>query len=416
MAYGDGSIAQVKGKDGKPIRNCWRVTVPLGTDGQGKRRRKSKIVHGSKADARKVLAELSRDADQGLDVLTADRLTFQQLVDMWLPVKTRDMVKMSKQAVAARAEYLCRLAGSWKVKQITTQDCYALMDWLVESKAAEGTPIVGSTQANYLQTLRSIFKFAIDNGYIYRNPASNVKPPKVEETDRRSLSEGEASELLRALSGEYREALESLRNTGSSRNLVQASRLLVMRLVLATGMRRGEACGLPWRCVDFEAGTVRVEQSLSQDTTLHTPKTKAGVRTIAVDADTMAALLEWRGVQAEALSSIGIAPSGDSPVFTNSKGRWMLVNNVNSWWQEWRERRGFGDVKIHELRHTQATHLLGNNVDVKTVQERLGHSDASVTLNTYAHALPENDRKAADLIGDLFSRPAPRKVVGFKTA
>ena len=68
------------------------------------------------------------------------------------------------------------------------------------------------------------------------------------------------------------------------------------------------------------------------------------------------------------------------------------------------------------LRHTQATHLLGNGVDVKTVQERLGHANASITLDTYAHAIPENDRKAGDLIGELFSRPAPRKVVGFKTA
>lgn len=416
MAYGDGSITQVKDKDGKPIRNRWRVTVELGTDGQGKRRRKSKIVHGTKADARKVLAELARDAEQGLDVLAADRLTFKQLVDMWLPIATRDMCSEVKTRNAYRAGYFCRLAGAWKVKQITTQDCYALMDWLIESKAAEGDPIKANTQIEYLKLLRRIFRFAIDNGFIYRNPASNVKPPKQEEVDRRSLSEGEAYELRKALADGSSEALTSLRETGNLCDMMHASRYLAMRLVLATGMRRGEVCGLPWRCVDFEAGTVRVEQSLTAEGKIKPPKTKAGCRTVAVDAETTAALLEWRGAQAEALASVGLAILGDAPVFPNGTGQWMHVNNLSQWWKVWRDRNGFQGVKIHELRHTQATHLLGNNVDVKTVQERLGHSDASITLNTYAHALPENDRKAADLIGDLFSRPAPSKVVGFKTA
>ena len=61
-------------------------------------------------------------------------------------------------------------------------------------------------------------------------------------------------------------------------------------------------------------------------------------------------------------------------------------------------------MKYHELRHTQATQLLANGVDVKTVQSRLGHSDASLTLNQYAHAIPDNDEKAAQLVGELFAR------------
>ena len=60
-------------------------------------------------------------------------------------------------------------------------------------------------------------------------------------------------------------------------------------------------------------------------------------------------------------------------------------------------------MKFHELRHTQATQLLANGVDVKTVQARMGHSNAAITLNWYAHAVEENDRKAAQVIGDLFN-------------
>lgn len=69
------------------------------------------------------------------------------------------------------------------------------------------------------------------------------------------------------------------------------------------------------------------------------------------------------------------------------------------------------------MRHTQATQLLAQGVDVKTVQARLGHSDASLTLNWYAHAVPENDRAAADRLGELFrEEPKPCRIVELKSA
>ena len=180
MAYGEGTITQVK-KDGKPVRNCWRVTVPLGTDGRGKRLRKTKVVHGSKADARKVRDDLLRDAAHGVDVIAADRLTFRELTDMWLANTTRRYVKHGASLATSRANYLCRYAGAWNVKKVTAQDCCELMEWLVRSKAAEGRPVGENTQRQYLTLLRSIFKRGVDEGFIYRNPATNVKPPRVPE-------------------------------------------------------------------------------------------------------------------------------------------------------------------------------------------------------------------------------------------
>lgn len=416
MAYGEGTITQVKGKDGKPVRNCWRVTVPLGTDGQGKRLRKTKVVHGSKADARKVRDALLRDAAQGIDVIAADRLTFRELADMWLANETRSYGKQGAEAIAARAGYFCRHAGEWKVKQVTTQDCCDLMEWLVQSKVAEGRSFGENTQRQYLTVLRGIFKHGVEEGFIYRNPAAQVKAPKVPEPDRRSLSEADAAALLVELERYGDDALSKVAAEGVCTALSTASKVMAARLILSTGLRRGEALGMKWGCIDFEGGAVRVEQSLSPDKEMHTPKTKAGARTVSVDAATMDALREWRAVQTAALAQIGVIVGESSPAFPSATGQWQVVENFSSWWRRWRKSHGYPTLKIHELRHTQATHLLGNGVDVKTVQERLGHSDASVTLNTYSHALPENDRKAADLIGELFSRPAPRKVVGFKSA
>lgn len=416
MAYGDGSVVPVKTAEGKPIKNRWRVIVPLGTDGEGRRKRKTKIVHGTKAEARSVLAELSRDAQQGLDVIAADHLTFRELADMWLAVATRDVGGKTGKRYTAMARCFCRHAGSWKVRQITTQHCYALMDWLVEAREEDGYPISERTQVSYLKVLRRIFEHGVDGGFICRNPAKKVKPPKLPEVDRRSLSKSEATALLEKLDCGAREALSKLTaGTGSLREITHATRFIGTRLMLMTGTRIGEVLGMPWRCVDYAQGAVKVEQTFAEEGELHAPKTKAGIRTISVDAPTMAILREWRGVQEAALSAIGVSIGGDSPVFPSMKGTWYFTTNFDAWWAKWREENGLRGIVTHELRHTQASMLLGNGVDVKTVQTRLGHADASVTLNTYAHAIPENDRKAGDLIGNLFSGE-PRKVVAFKSA
>lgn len=76
---------------------------------------------------------------------------------------------------------------------------------------------------------------------------------------------------------------------------------------------------------------------------------------------------------------------------------------LESWWREFRAENGFEGVVLHELRHTQATLLLANGTDIKTVQARMGHSSAAFTMDRYAHAVQEKDDQAADLMGRIIS-------------
>ena len=95
----------------------------------------------------------------------------------------------------------------------------------------------------------------------------------------------------------------------------------------------------------------------------------------------------------------------------------MNLSNFERFWRKFKQDKGFVGLRFHELRHTQATQLLANGVDVKTVQTRMGHANGAITLNWYAHAVPENDEKAAQLVGEIF-KPTPNKarVVDLKTA
>lgn len=76
-------------------------------------------------------------------------------------------------------------------------------------------------------------------------------------------------------------------------------------------------------------------------------------------------------------------------------------DNLTAWWRNWTKRNGLPHIKFHDLRHTHATLLLCEGVDIKTIQKRLGHSDIKTTLNTYAHVLEELDEKASNVFDEI---------------
>ncbi|MBQ9001474.1 MAG: tyrosine-type recombinase/integrase, partial [Eggerthellaceae bacterium] len=91
-----------------------------------------------------------------------------------------------------------------------------------------------------------------------------------------------------------------------------------------------------------------------------------------------------------------------TPVCCNEREEWVNLANFERWWRTFRTQAGFPELRFHELRHSQATLLLANGTDLKTVQDRMGYANGAITLNWYAHSVPENDAKAAQRVGDLY--------------
>ena len=106
------------------------------------------------------------------------------------------------------------------------------------------------------------------------------------------------------------------------------------------------------------------------------------------------------------MALLGMRQSSDTPVCCSDKPECLRLTNFSRWWRSFFADNGFCGLKFHELRHTQATQLIANGVDIKTVQNRLGHASPTLTMTFYAHALPENNQRAAALIGSLFSQAA----------
>ncbi|MCL2504182.1 MAG: site-specific integrase [Coriobacteriia bacterium] len=179
-----------------------------------------------------------------------------------------------------------------------------------------------------------------------------------------------------------------------------------VRLALATGARRGEVLGLTWDSFDARTSSIRINQQQTKSG-LRAPKTERGKRTITLDGATIERLAEWKSQQAEYLFSFGIRQTEKTPIVSDELGGFLEPDNFSRWWDIFRKRHGFDTLKLHDLRHTQATLLIAQGVDIKTVQNRLGHTKASTTLDLYAGVLPGKDAEAASVIGSLLTTKKP---------
>ncbi|NMA62252.1 MAG: site-specific integrase, partial [Firmicutes bacterium] len=170
-----------------------------------------------------------------------------------------------------------------------------------------------------------------------------------------------------------------------------------------TGMRKGEICGLKWEDVDLVARRLAVKRTLlraSPEPILGPPKNGRS-RAIAISPQTASLLKKHKTKQNELKLSVGEAYADKGFVFAKENGDPIQINNFGQRsYTDLIELAGVKNIRFHDLRHTCATLLLAKGVNPKIVQERLGHTDISMTLNRYSHVTPTMQDSAARLLGD----------------
>jgi hypothetical protein len=180
-----------------------------------------------------------------------------------------------------------------------------------------------------------------------------------------ALDAEEASAVLAAAKGDRLEALAVL--------------------VLAVGVRQGEALASRWDEIDLDAGTLRVTKA----------KTDAGVRTVALPAFVVSALRSHRRRQAEARVA-AFEWDDTGLVFPSTIGTRIDRRNILRWWHDLTIRAGVGRRRFHASRHTTATLMLNNGVPLEVVSATLGHAGLAITADVYAKVRPQLQRQAAD--------------------
>ena len=177
------------------------------------------------------------------------------------------------------------------------------------------------------------------------------------------------------------------------------------RLLIATGMRRGELLGLRWAVVDLKKNRLQINRALSivdDELVWSAPKTARSRRTVSIDEETTRALQAHRKRQLEERVAAGEDWTDNDLVFCDELGSELHPDRFSRAFTQAARRAGVPKIRLHDLRHTWATLALQAGVHPKVVSERLGHATTSITLDIYSHVQPELDAQAATTVARLF--------------
>lgn len=247
-----------------------------------------------------------------------------------------------------------------------------------------------STIRAYHSLISVIFEQAEREMLITFNPASRATKPKQEKYVPDYLQPDELARFLDCLEDE------------------PIKWRTITHLLAVTGCRRGEILGLKWSKVDFENKQLRIDASIHYvaKVGVYEGPTKTGnVRYVTIPQETVTLLKRYRAWQSEQRLGMGDAWQGtEDYVFTSVYGKPMIPGNYLCWLNKFTKKHNLPHVHPHTLRHTFASILISEGVDITTVAGALGHANTSMTLDVYSHVIDESKRKATECIADVMLR------------
>jgi len=280
--------------------------------------------------------------------------------------------------------------GRYQLQKLTAQHVQAFY----ATKLKEGfSPTTVNTFHNVLhKALDTAKKWKL----VTENVCDLVDPPRTEQFEIQPLTMEQIHKLLALARGRPIEA--------------------ILTLALATGMRRGELMGLKWQDIDFKTGTLQVRRIMSRipsklqhdgkkGYTEAAPKTKKSRRNVIIAPFVLKVLEQHRKRQQEAKEKVGDRWVHHDLVFCTSIGTTLNPDrDIRLPLKTLLQEAELPNIRFHDLRHSAATLLLGMGIHPKIVQEILGHSNISITLNVYSHVLPSMQKEAMDALNSAFAK------------
>jgi integrase len=372
----EGSMAKRGNGEGSIYRcNDGRWVGELTIEG-----RRRKFVYGkTRKEVQEKLQAAWQEKQQGVVLEGTVRQTVGQFLVDWLE-------NSQKQNVRARTyeryEEIVRLhidpvLGRHRLQKLTAQHVQAFYT----KKLNEG--LSASTVGVFHNVLHKALDTAVRWGLVPRNVCALISPPHAEGFEIQPLTMEQAHLLLTAARGHRLEAL--------------------FTLALATGMRRGELLALKWQDINFAAGTLQIRRILTRIPSkmpgkgyVETePKTQKSRRSVVIAPFALEALKQHRSRQLAAKLKAGDYWQDHDYVFCTSVGTHLNPSkDVLDQLKVLLKKAGLPNIRFHDLRHSAATILLTEGVHPKVVQELLGHSNISMTLDVYSHVLPSMQQDA----------------------
>lgn len=295
--------------------------------------------------------------------------------------------------------YIPSYLGELDVEDAAPHQFSNLYNKLKKEGGKDKRPISANTIRQFHDFMSRAFKSYQAQGLIRANPLDGVKRPLRQSYEATPLNEYDFQQFVDHL----------LKKVEVSE---RDSRYVAYLFDLNTGARRGELSGFEIRDFQPSQKRIRVARSIVQVKHPVTgkkiwdkePKSDTSIRWISLDDDTCQMLEIHIKAQRKRLAEKGIRQTGKTALFANSKGELWKPSYLTDRFREIKKELKLDPaIKLKSLRHTHATYLIMNGVDIKTVSERLGHYDVSVTLKIYAHVMPGRDALAAKTTGEVLN-------------
>lgn len=340
----------------------WEIRVYLGIEA-GRERYTYATIEGKKADALEIERKLAQEKGNSIR-LSAYSLKLSQFLDFWLneyilPYKAPKTCAFYELNLNKR---IIPDLGPIVLRKLTPQDIQRFYNKTIKKRIdGKPGPLSGTSLRAIHRTLHAALERAVKLDLIESNPADRVELPTPVRFKPRVLTPDEGIRFLEAAQGTTHYAL--------------------IATALFTGLRLGELLSLRWKNVDLSNGVITVEKS----------KTASGIRFVPIPSVAVNILKKQRDtVQGDIVFPGSLGGEEIQRTYLSSKVMPKLC-----------EAAGLPRMRFHDLRHTHATWLSAMDISARTVADRLGHSDASFTLRTYAHVSLTAQRKAAAIVGEI---------------
>ena len=378
------NITEYKKKNGATV---YRASVYLGVDKlTGKKARTTVTANTKKGVKIKARETVNAFAANGYSVKEKPTITtYRELVALWWESYKNTIKPNSQQSMEGIVRlHILPVFGDYKLDKLTTPVIQQQVNkWADKANKGEKGAYANYSFLNNIN--RRILQYGVTMQAIKHNPARDVIIPRKQQNKEHKVRFFSNQELKQFL--DYLDNLD----LSSYENLFD---YVLYKTLLASGCRIGEALALEWSDIDLKKGIISISKTLNRYQETNTPKSKASLREIDIDKDTVSLLKQYKKRQQVQSWQLG---RSEGIVFTPFTTKYAYACLLRKRLQGHFKSAGVPDISFHGFRHTHATIMLYAGIEAKDLQYRLGHSNISMTLNTYVHATKEGAKTAVSI-------------------
>ncbi|MBQ3194180.1 MAG: site-specific integrase [Oscillospiraceae bacterium] len=419
----------------------YRITVSCGRDIYGKKLREKATFTPDPGltpkKRQKAVEEFARQFEAQVKngmAMDGRKITLKEFADRWLEEYAAQKLQPGtvEHYKAELNDKILPALGHLKLSELRPHNLNAFFVAMTKDGARKDGKPGGYSKGSIAKTrnvFSSVLRTATEWEIIDRNPLDKVRPQAEEAADKlKFFTPEQAATFLDYIEKPYTVQTKghkrkddtrkeyTVGNYTSKKEIPEQIRVLFI-LAIYAGLRKGELLALEWSDIDFQADTISVTKAVSvvagQQIT-KAPKTKNSRRVVSIPHFLTQRLKALKVARTRYRLELGDYWQGAEWVFIQDNGKQMSYSTPYSAFQDTIDRYNAGKpvaeqlpaIPFHGLRHTSATLLIAGKQDVRTVSSRLGHAQASTTMNIYAHALQETDRKAAATLENMLVKQA----------